>query len=197
MLDIYQTISELNILFQCMILDILGHTKTGSPPDYDPSVFQYVRISWPTLGAPAWKISEDIVFLQITEEDEQINRQREVEVTKIDEYTLNEAVTYTRVIALSLVFYGPNSFESAQKVRDGVFNDQYRLPIAKNDIYLIPDIVAPVRAPEIFAGRYWERVDLNFRFNELILKNRAINVIKTAEIILQNDEGEIEKTICE
>jgi hypothetical protein len=185
--DIDQSLSELGIIFQKMVMDMLG-LLTGSPIDYTSAAY-FVRISWPTEGAPAWKSTEDVVFLRITEEDDPINRQREVGIEDASDTTLDEATSYTRVVGLYLVFYGPNSFANAQTVRDGVFKDRYRWELAKDKIYLIPDIVAPRRIPEAFQSKYWERVDLEMRFNEKVVKYDEINIIESAEILVYNEEG--------
>ena len=181
------TLDQLNILFQIMIMNILGLLH-GSPIDYLTPA-KAVRVSWPTDGAPAWGITEDIVFLRTTEDDDPINRQRESKYSNKDGQSLNDEVSYTRVISLNLVFYGPNSFKNAQIVRDGVFQDNYRRLLAKDKIYLIPDIPSPQRAPELFQGKWWERTDLELRFNEKIIKVNEIGNIDSVEIIVQNKIG--------
>jgi hypothetical protein len=193
-IDTDQTLNELNILFQEMILEMLGYTKTGSPAAFTNDDYYHVRVDWPTGGAPSWKVTEDIVFIQVIEDDDPVNREREVKETEVDDVTLNEETSYTRVVALHMIFYGPNSFANAQIVRDGVFKDSYRLPLNREKIYPIPDIVSPTRAPEIFASQWWERVDLELRFNEGIKKNDEIGVIESAEIIVEDHSGIVSDT---
>jgi hypothetical protein len=196
--DVTQSLSELNILFQQMLLDMLGYEMSGSPAAYDPSAFYFVRVAWPTDGAPAWKITEDICFLRVTEEDDAINRQRESDLTYVDALNLNEATRYTRVIALNLIFYGPNSWDNAQTVRDKIFRERYLSELATEKIYLIPDIKSPNRVPESFQSRWWERVDLEIRFNEGIVKNQDIGTIGSAKILVYNKDGLlVERTITE
>jgi hypothetical protein len=191
--DVYHTIDELNIIFQKMILDMLG-LAVGSPKDYDtPSYF--VRVSWPTVGAPAWKATEDICFLRVTEDDDLINRQRETVVTRIDDLTLNEATKYTTVIALNMIFYGPNSWDNAQAVRDKVFQDEFRFPLNTEKIYPLTEIVSPNRVPEAFQSKYFERVDLEIDFNAGILKNRTINSIGSAEVLVYNEDRLVSDTV--
>jgi hypothetical protein len=187
--DIDQTLKQIEIIFQKMVMDMLGLLE-GSPIDYSIPAY-FVRVAWPTEGAPAWKITEDIVFLRVVEEDHPVNRERDVENTRIDDVTLNEKTSYTRIISLAMVFYGPNSFDKAQLVRDGVFKDTYRLSLAQDKIYPIPDIIAPKRFPEAFQGRWWERTDLEIRFNEGVKKNQEISVIESAEIVLNNENGQV------
>jgi len=185
--DTYKTLSELNILFQKMIMHQLG-LLTGSPIDYESAAY-FVRVAWPTDGAPAWKVTENITFIRTVEEDDPVNRQREVVHTRVDDLTLNEETKYTRVISLNIIFYGPNSWENAQTVRDGIFNDHYRLPLAKDKLYPIPDIISPNRVPEAFQNRWWERVDLEVRFNEAIVKNQNIGTIESVEVLVSNETG--------
>ena len=193
--DTYLTIAQLNVLFQAMILDILGYEKTGSPADYSNAAYAAVRVAWPTYGAPAWKVSEDVTFIHVTEEDEPINRQREFVYTEslLGETLLDEEVSYTRVIGLNLIFYGPTSFHNAQLVRDGVFRETYRRVLSQNKIFLIPDIVAPRRAPEPFQSQWWERTDLDLTFNEKIKKTDEISIIEIADIIVVTDTGQEEE----
>ena len=179
MADTYLTLDQLNILFQDTILQMLGYSKEGSPADYTDEAYEAVRIAYQTEGQPAWGIKDDVVTIRITEEDSPINRQREDSYSQIDDVTLNEAESYTRVVNLFLAIYGPNSWENAQVIRDLFFRDSFRWVLSQNKIFLIPDIVSPRRIPEVFAGQWWERVDLEIRFNEGIVKDRTISIIET------------------
>lgn len=182
----YHTMVQLNILFQKMVIDMLG--LTSSPVDYDAASY-FVRVSWPTTGAPAWKITEDICFLRVTEEDDPINRQRE----DVDSYdstiSLVRSTSYTRVISLAIIFYGPNSWDHAKIVRDGIFKDLYRFPLVREKIYPLTEIVAPRRVPEPFQSQWWERIDLELRFNEGVIDNADISIIDSAEVALFNSGG--------
>jgi len=186
--DVDQTLQQLEIIFQKMIMGMLG-LLNESPIDYD-SAARYVRVSWPTGGQPGWGANENITFIRITEDDDNINRQREDKLTESedDPLLLNEEMSYTRVINLGLIFYGPNSWSNAQTVRDYIFRDSssYRRALGKDKIYLIPDVVAPRRIPEPFVGQWFQRVDLNLRFNENVKKNADINTIGSVPIDVYN-----------
>ena len=187
--DITHTLNELNIIFQKMVMGMLGLVNT-SPIDYTAAAF-YVRVSWPTTGQPAWKITEDIAFVRVTEEDDPINRPREDVYTNEGDFVLNEATSYNRVLALNLIFYGPNSWANAQTVRDRIFQEAYRIALAQENLYPIPDIIAPVRAPEVFQSQWWERVDMEIRFNEKIVKNQDISAIEIADVLVYNKDGQV------
>ena len=187
--DIYHTLDQLNIVFQKLLMGMLG-LLNASPIDYTAAAF-YVRVSWPTTGQPAWKITEDIAFVRVTEEDDAINRPREDAYTDEGDFVLNEATSYNRVLALNLIFYGPNSWSNAQTVRDRIFQEAYRIALAQENLYPIPDIAAPVRAPEVFQSQWWERVDMEIRFNEKIVKNQDISAIEIADVLVYNKDGQV------
>jgi hypothetical protein len=182
--DINLTLSQLNELFQTLTMSILGLDSAK------PASAYAVRISWPTGGAPAWKIKEDVCFLKIVEQDNPYNRQRE---RSFDGSASNQATSYTRVINVSFVFYGPNSFDHAQTVRDGLFAQTNHDTLSANNLYMVPDIAAPVRCPELFEGQWWERVNVNMNFNELVVKNTAVNSLNSVTVTLKN--GTITETI--
>lgn len=196
--DLYHTLNELNIIFQELILEMLRHEKTGSPAAFADDVWSAVRIAYPTEGAPAWEIDENVVFIRVTEDDQPINRQRE-DVLSDDfvEDAVNVATTYTRVLQLNLVIYGPQSFDNAQTIRDGFFAEEYRIQLRGENIYPIPDIPAPNRAPEKFQGQWWERVDMEVLFNEKISKNRLIGYIESAEIGVYDNTGLVDTAEAE
>lgn len=194
--DVYQTLTQLEELFQTLIIDMLG-LATGSPADYDAASY-YVRIAWPSEGAPAWKRTEDICFIRVTEEDDLVNRQREEKYTAQTgspaPLYIDKQVSYTRVINLNLICYGPNSWENIQTIRDYIYEENpYRWTLQTNKIYPIPDFVAPRRVPEPFQSQYWERVDFDIRFNENIKKTTEIGTIGTVPIVLHDDNDHIEE----
>lgn len=187
MAESYNTLHQLEAIFQQLIIDALG-LAAGSPLDYDAASY-YVRLGWPTDGAPAWKNTETICFLRVTEEDDPVNRQREERLTAqtgspVPLY-LDKEVSYTVVINLNLICYGPDSWEYIQTIRDEIFEEATtRRTLALEKIYPIPDIVAPRRVPEPFQNQYWERVDLDIRFNANIRKVTEIGTIGTVPVVV-------------
>ena len=187
--DTYLTLSEIGVLFQSLTMSILGLDPTNwnaysaSPSTWIGAVpanpYYNVRLAWPTEGAPAWKITEDVVFLQCIEIDDSYNRQRE---TSFDLSNSNQATSYTRVIQVSFIIYGPNSFDNARKIKDSIFYQQNHDTLASNNLYMIPDIIAAMRSPELFEGQWWERVTMNMSFNEFIVSNTSVLSIESAVI---------------
>ena len=70
MADIILTLKQVEDFFQRITTQMLG-LNPDAPQNQDK-----VRIAWPTDGQPAFKITDDIVFLKINNPDEQITKQR-------------------------------------------------------------------------------------------------------------------------
>jgi len=162
----------------------LNITAINPWADATPSNPYYnVRLAWPTEGAPAWKINEDICFLQCIELDDEYNRQRE---RKFDLANSNQATSCTRVMQVSYIFYGPNSFKNAKTIKDNIFYQTNHDTLVSNNLFLIPSIPAATRSPELFEGQWWERTNMIMKFNELIVSNTTIESITSAEIIVKS-----------
>ena len=149
-----------------------------------------VRVSWPSGGAPAAGIEDDIVFIQCYEVDSPINREREQIYTEVmSPSEFNMATNYTRVMQVGVILYGDNSFENAQAIRDNMFYPEIRLLMSRNNLYLVHDIPAPRRVPELFNDQWWKRVDMTMRFNELVVRNVSVPIIESMEVIVRNSDG--------
>ena len=202
MTDTILTLDQLNTLFQSMTLSMLGLDPTAwnayqaalssNQPWTDAipaNPFYNVRVAWPKEGAPAWKIDEDVVFLQVFETDDQINRQREIKNDAIDGQILNQEMSFTQVVTVNWIFYGPNSYDNSRKVKNQVFYQNFHDFLAKNGLYIVPDMSAPRRMPDAFSGQWWERVDLSMRFNELVIVNSNVGIASGASIVLNVNQG--------
>lgn len=185
--DIGHTIVEFENLMQSLIVSMLGWDLTI------PSKVNDVRISWITGGAPAFSITDNKVFIRCYEEDHPYNKLREEELEDvISPPEFNMATGYTRIMRADFVLYGTESFENAQRIRDRIFYPDYKLTLAKEDVYLIPEIVSPKRLFEQYEGRWWERTDMSLRFNELIVKNVTVQKIDSMEVtILSGEDGSV------
>jgi len=139
-----------------------------------------VRIGWQTSGAPAWKISEDIIFIMINNVDDPIIKQRDIEYSNKDADNAKQTVSYTKVHAVKWVLYGPNSYENAEKIRNAIYLQEFKELFSKNNLYLILDVTTPTRFPELFNGNWWERSDFTASFNELIIVSNTVPYIQSA-----------------
>lgn len=137
-----------------------------------------IRIGYPAEGAPAWKRHENVGFIVVSFANDPITQQVELSYRKTSEMTADHISSYTRVIQVSWTFYGPESFDDADKVRAGL----YRSPILFSPLHLVTDVSSLIRLPELFSGQWWERTSFTARFNEQVVRSSSVNYIKSADI---------------
>lgn len=173
MIALVKSIAEAESLIWAELMDILGYSADIVPPP--------VRRSWPVDGAPDWKITDDVVFMQLTEaEDEYMRTVDTVLESTGEDFQQSSAVT--RVLSLSLNAYGPSCYENLLNVKMAVTPG--RKNFKKNKIYLVPGVDAVRYAPELFQGRWWKRCDLTLKFNCLMVFETAVNAIKEVDITI-------------
>ena len=184
----FLTLREVENMFQSVIVSALGWA------DDSPSKENDVRISWPTGGAPAPSIDKDYVFIQVMEQDHPINRQRDVsyEASSPD---LLQSTGYTRVMLVILILYGSGSFDNAQIIRDAMFSQSVKQLLAESDFYIVPDIASPKRMPELFEGQWWERVDFQLTFNNLVVRETEVNEVDSVEVGIETSSGDSAEVI--
>jgi hypothetical protein len=180
--DIYLTLAELEQLFANLTITMLNI-------DFDPTAESTsenspVRISWPTDGAPAWQITDDVNFVRVIPVDNDYDKIRDVSYSYLSDSSLNKATSRTRVFQVIWTVYGPNSFTNAETIRDSLFDDIAHDTLAQNNIYMITDVPEITRAPEQFANQWWERCDLSVMFNGLIVKNTTVSSVASIPIVV-------------
>lgn len=147
-----------------------------------------VRIGWPTGGAPAFLITDNVVFLSALPVEHQINKQHDV-IIEESSPDLLISKGMTRVMSLDIVAYGSNAMENLKTIQLGMFNDIYRNELQLEDIYYVPDTVEPRRLPENFQGQWWERADMQLRFNELLTDETQVHEVESVDIEVHNKDG--------
>jgi len=182
---------DIEDLFQSLTTRMLGLATKDI--NLKPINQDRVRVSWPTGGAPAWKITEDIVFLRVNNADAPITRQRETEYAynNLDVHNAKRTTSYTRVRTVNFILYGPNSFDNADVIRNGLYLPEYREELAKKNLFMILDVPMPIRFPELFNGQWWERTDFTVSFNELVKRQGTVPWIKSTNIKLYTEKGEV------
>lgn len=144
-----------------------------------------VRISWPSDGAPAWKITDDVVFIQVNNISDPITKQRNTGYSALDSNNVNRITSYTRVHSINWTIYGPNSFDNAEAIRTGLYN--FFGSFATKNLFLNVDVDTPVRSPELFGGQWWDRSNLMANFNELVVLQSPVPYIQTPNVITKAD----------
>ena len=178
---------QLNMTLQTLTCQMLG-----LDPANDPTCYSKVRLEWPSGGQPGWKISEDICFLRVTEEEDAYSHIRDRKLVTIDGQTISSIDTYTRVWRVSWALYGPSSFDHARLMRSGLLTADFpHDTLAAQGLYLITDMAATTRAPELFQGQWWDRTDLSCKLNELVTETLTVPSIASADVLIYNHSGEV------
>lgn len=183
MADIILTLQQLTDLFYTVTCEILGLN-----PD-DPSSFSKVRKSWQTDGTPAWGINDDVVFIRIKPLNDPYIQQRDTTYTQNTVDLANKITSYTRAHQVFWAVYGPNSFENAEAIRNGLYSDEVKSLLKASNISLKLDIPSPDHVPELYNGRWWERSDLSARFCEKVTRQTTVPYLQGANIQIKTEEG--------
>lgn len=152
-----------------------------------------VRIGWQQDSTPEFGIDENYIFVSALPVEDDISKHNDVS-TEETSPGLNLIKSFTRVMEMNLVAYGPEATKNLTTIRFGYYRDIISHQLAKEEIFLVTDIPSVKRLPELFQGRWWERADLRIRFNELVTVTEAINNIESVEVEVWNEDG-LQKTI--
>lgn len=181
--DTILSLKQIEDLFQDVTMQMLGYPKVDG--DGEPINQDKVRISWPTAGAPAWGITEDITFIRVSPIDDLFARQRDVGYSAQDSVTAKRSVNYSRVHQIQWICYGPNSFEKIENIRHGIFLPGFKDQFKKKNMFLVTDVGMPQRMPELFNGQWWERSDLIVRYNEGVERSNTVPYLDRVGITIQ------------
>lgn len=177
MTDINMTVRQIEDFFVSLTYQILGIDPATLQPNQAP-----VRVEWPTGGAPGWKIDEDVTFVMVNYDDDAITRQIEVDYQPIDDQNAYRSHSSTRVLRINWICYGPNSFDHANTIRSGIFLPDISKLLADSNLALIFDLPAPIRAPELFNGQWWDRTSFYARFNELMVQSIQVQYLTSTNV---------------
>lgn len=167
--------------FRQATLEVLGLAD-------DSTTESRVRISWPTSGAPEWLITDNVAFIQVTTADGMYNRQKDVQYQNNNATSLTRKEIYTRIINVTWIMYGPNSFEDIDVLRNGINKNE---TLITNNLFVVLDRPAPNRMPELFNGQWWERSDLTLQFYEQITRDYTTPTIASANVEVKTEGGTV------
>ncbi len=170
-------------------MDVVVQPLTATLTGLDPN--GGARLKWQPSGAPGWKQSDDMVALGIVSADEPIIQQRH-EANQGDAHdgvNVNMQTSYTRVHLVQWTFYGPNSYDNGEALRNGLYSQSACDTLAASNLYMVLEVPAVTRLPEIFNGRWWERCDVSARFNESVVRTAPTPYLASASITAVSDSG--------
>jgi hypothetical protein len=167
-----QTLFQLNTLFQSLTASITGIPGTQIRPAYQQG------------GQPFQDISADIIYFWINYIDNPYNRQRNTSYS----YP-NSTVEYTRVINVDWFLYGPDSFDYADTLRNGLEDDTSFASLSAFGVYGLIGFDAPVRAPFLLNGQWWDRTDFSAKFNVDTTRVYTMPDIQVVDILVYDEAG--------
>ena len=185
MTDTILTLTEIENFFQNITTRMLG---------YDDDLTENqdkVRISFEQDGMPPPLITDNLTYIRVFSVDDAVTRFVEKSKTSKNETLANKVIKYYRVHEVFWTFYGSNSFDNADLIRS-LFLDSsnnYHAELINNNLGLILDVPAPVRIPELWQGRWWQRSDLRMRFNEQVTRISDVPYLVHGDIIIKTDTG--------
>ena len=140
-----------------------------------------IRWKFPTGGMPDWTVKDNILFLNLDEKDDAYAQQRDSVFNTVNGTVIRSAYR-TRVWSLYCTAYGPQAHEICNTLKDGFFEWKVEAPLWKQDVHLVPDLPRCKQTPEIFAGQWWTRWDLQLTFNELYKADDDVGHIDSVQI---------------
>lgn len=178
-------ISDIEIfdLLQPVTCDMLGLATLDPARDYA------VRRAWQKAGAPAWKITEDVISIRSTLTSNWYDKLRDVVTTKNSDISVISDIEYTRVWSIRFTGYGPGIFDKIRLIRSALLLDWTHDTLAVSNLYLMTNMDTPVRNPELFEGQWWDRTDLAIELYEQVNETLIAPSIASVEVLLETKEG--------
>ncbi len=185
------TPNDFHLLAQSIVAQILGYDPTQPDTDDADKAYSKVRVGWQQEGQPAWKICQDVCILRAVLENEPFAKTRDelYEDPYEDPAEFSRHMGYTQVWRLYLVFYGPNSDAHARLVLSAMVLDWVRELFGAWHIYVVPDWEPPSHAPELFQGQWWDRTDVEIRFNELAEETTVVPEAEGVDVAVIKENG--------
>ena len=160
-----------NLLWE-VIMGILGYDLNTTPPP--------VRQTWQRYGEPDFKITDNVIFLQLMYESGNDVARPLHSFSEDYGDDIKETKTQTRVLRLRLIAYGEHGAENIYQIRTKIYGGIKKL--RQNGIYVIPSDDEPRYAPELFAGQWWKRTEFDFLFNQYAEYDNIVGTIEQVPI---------------
>lgn len=128
--------------------------------------FWTVRVGWQQQGQPAWTINDDVCIITAYTDDDPYSRVSDEVYVANDNSTISHKMAYTQVWKMHFVNYGPNAFTNGGLIVAAMSLGWVHNFMAAENIYSVTNWKRPVYVPELKDGQWWDRADVELRFNE-------------------------------
>lgn len=179
------TLKELQDIYWRQLMILLGHD-----PDSKKQQDQ-VRLAYQEAGQPFHEYDRNICYYYIQAADDPINRQIDTRYSPLDETKTQQINSYNRVITLDIILYGPDAYDQAVLLRMDLLEPTLNWDLAAKGLYVIPDIAEPQQMWEPYNNKWWPRVDMQVRYNNLVTDERhTVNYLSSADITVVSEQQE-------
>ena len=174
--EIQKSIVEIEEMFRQILCDLFGLDVENSG--------DRIRFVWgsnidvASQSAPNLFTEKDICFIQPLPEDNAYNRQRDIRYIHESGDDMTAVDEHTDVHNVLFINYGPNAYEFARKIRNGLHRDNIRRFLRLNKFALVTDVPAIRRVPELVNANWVNRADVSAVFNQFV---RITGTMRTIE----------------
>lgn len=148
-----------------------------------------VLISYQEKGQKSSKISEDVVYVKVLNEQDEVgiykNRSSSYD-PETEQVTISQ--TAMRMLLLQVVFYGPNSEVLATTLNEIMYTDNAKQFLYNNNLSLVPIKTSPpMKSYEKINERWWHREDLKLYFYNSVTIEEVVSTVQKANISINYD----------
>lgn len=179
------TLKELQDIYWRQLMILLGHD-----PDIKKQQDQ-VRLAYQEDSQPFHDYKRNVCYFYVQAADDPINRQIDTIYNPIDDTKTQQVSSYNRVITLDIILYGPDAYDQAVLLRMDLLEPTQNWDLAAKGLYIIPDIAEPQQMWEPYNNKWWPRVDMQVRYNNLVTDERhTVNYLSSADIAVVSEQTE-------
>lgn len=179
------TLKELQDIYFRQLMILLGHD-----PDSKKQQDQ-VRLAYQEDSQPFHDYKRNVCYFYVQAADDPINRQIDTTYSPIDDTKTQQINSYNRVITLDIILYGPDAYDQAVLLRMDLLEPTLNWDLAAKGLYVIPDIAEPQQMWEPYNNKWWPRVDMQMRYNNLVTDERhTVNYLSSADIAVVSEQQE-------
>ena len=148
-----------------------------------------VRVAWQGQGQPFEDINTDICYVAMVERGGLYDEMRSQLPGSQTSTQIDLVQYYTRVWECTWTFYGPNSFDRARLVRSSMFTDYFRWQLIPFNLFAVAPFDRPLRIPELINKQWFNRSHMVGRFYEQVTETRAVNIVASVEVVVNDANG--------
>lgn len=179
------TLKELQDIYWRQLMILLGHD-----PDSKKQQDQ-VRLAYQEDSQPFHDYYCNVCYFYVQAADDPINRQIDTTYSPIDDTKTQQISSYNRVITLDIILYGPDAYDQAVLLRMDLLEPTQNWDLAAKGLHIIPDIAEPQQVWEPYNNKWWPRVDMQVRYNNLVTDERhTVNYLSSADITVVSEQTE-------